>query len=255
MTDRKVIFNLSLFALTLMVVLVVSCGSDDPDPTTDGRTVSITDVVTANYKSAVTITTSSSSIILKSNGTPDHVSPYWGVGDALYEEQIEGGTLNPGRIATQNYSMTIPVNPAEASTKEATTLGPIGMALNGVPIYNDREGGNIPVDAGVLGSFDRAGAHPGPGNTYHYHCTGDFTGNDDDNLIGFLRDGFPIYARKENDGSYATGLDSNGGHVHAKDDFPDGIYHYHASNTAYLGSRFYILKAGSYHGTKGTFTQ
>jgi hypothetical protein len=260
MTEQKLIFNLSLFALALVLVVVVSCSSDDPDPTTtdpitNEGTVSITDIVNTNYKSAVTITVGSSSITLKSEGVPDHVSPYWGVGDALYEEQIEGGTLNPGRIATQNYSMTIPIFPAEASTKEETTLGPIGMALNGVPIYNDREGGNVPVDAGVLGSFDRAGAHPGPGNTYHYHCTGDFTGNDNDNLIGFLRDGFPIYARKENDGSYATGLDSNGGHVHAKDDFPDGIYHYHASNTAYLDSRFYILKAGSYHGTKGTFTQ
>ncbi|MBK7290919.1 MAG: hypothetical protein IPI78_12250 [Chitinophagaceae bacterium] len=39
------------------------------------------------------------------------------------------------------------------------------MALNGVAIFNDR-GGNVPVDAGVLQSFDRAGAHPGPGNTY-----------------------------------------------------------------------------------------
>ena len=65
--------------------------------------------------------------------------------------------------------MTIPINPTEASTKEETTLGPIGMALNGVAIYNDREGGNVPVDAGVLSSMDRGGAHVGPGGTYHYH--------------------------------------------------------------------------------------
>jgi hypothetical protein len=37
------------------------------------------------------------------------------------------------------------------------------MALNGVPIYNDREGGNVPVDAGVLGSL--IAGSPGPGNT------------------------------------------------------------------------------------------
>jgi YHYH protein len=255
MTNRKVISSLSLFALTLVLVTVVSCGSDDPDPTTNVGTVSIADVVSTKYKSAVTISTTVSSIVLKSNGTPDHVSPYWGVGNALYEAQIAGGTLNPGSIGTHNYSMTIPINPTEASTKEATSLGAIGMALNGVPIYNDREGGNVPVEAGVLTSFDRAGAHPGPGNTYHYHSTGDFTGNDNANLIGFLRDGFPIYARKESDGSYATGLDSNGGHVGTTAEFSTAIYHYHASNTAYLNSRFYILKAGSYHGTKGTFTQ
>jgi hypothetical protein len=259
MTEPNSISKLSLFALGLMLIVIVSCGNEDPvpstpDPTPEGGTVSIKDVVSANYKSAVTLTVGTSSITLRSEGVPDHPSPYWGEGNSLYEEQRAGGTLNPGRIATQNYSMTIQIFPSEASSKEATSLGPIGMALNGVPIYNDREGGNVPVDEGVLGSFDRAGAHPGPGNTYHYHTTGDFTGNDNANLIGFLRDGFPIYGRKDVDGSYPSNLDLNGGHVGTTGEFNTAIYHYHASNVAYLNSRFYILKAGSYHGTKGTFT-
>jgi hypothetical protein len=254
MTKLKVsIFGLSLLATS---IILYSCNKDDDTTTVTPTTgVSILSTVQAKYKSMVTISTSGSSITLKSNGTPDHVSPYWDASNSLYEAQMAGSTVNPGKIGTQNYAMTIPTNPTETSTKEVTTLGPIGMALNGVPIYNDREGGNVPVDAGVLGSFDRAGAHPGPGNTYHYHCTGDFTGNDNANLIGFLRDGFPIYARKDNDGSYPTNLDANGGHVGTTADFSTPIYHYHASNTAYLGSRFYILKAGSYHGSKGTFTQ
>jgi hypothetical protein len=58
--------------------------------------------------------------------------------------------------------MTIPANPVEASTKEVTFRA-IGMALNGVPIYNDR--GWKCTDAGRTWFFDRAGAHPGPGNT------------------------------------------------------------------------------------------
>ena len=255
------ILLLSLLALT---ITIYSCSEDEGATTTseDESTtttptegaVSITGVVQGEYTSAVTISVSESSIRLNSNGTPDHVSPYWGVGNALYEEQMAGSTLNPGNIGVQVYTMTIPTNPAEATNKEVTTLGPIGMALNGVPIYNDREGGNVPVDANVLGSFDRAGAHPGPGNTYHYHCTGDFTGNDNANLIGFLRDGFPIYARQDMDGSYPSNLDANGGHIGTTADFSTPIYHYHASNTAYLGSQFYILKEGSYNGTKGTFT-
>lgn len=245
------ILGLSLLALTISIY---SCSKDDdtPDTTAEGE-VSITSVVQGNYTSAVTFSTSGSSITLKSNGTPDHVSPYWGVGNTLYEEQMSGSTLNPGTIGVQIYAMTIPTNPAEVSTKEVTTLGPIGMALNGVPIYNDREGGNVPVSANVLDSFDRAGAHPGPGNTYHYHCTGDFTGNNNANLIGFLRDGFPIYARKDMNDSYPSDLDANGGHIGTTADFSTPIYHYHASNTAYLGSQFYILKEGSYNGTKGTF--
>jgi YHYH protein len=248
--------KVSIFGFSLLAIgMILSCKKDDSTTVIPATGVSILSVVQSNYKTAkVTTSASGSSITLKSDGSPDHVSPYWGVGHALYEAPVLGQHANPGIIQTQNYSMTIPLSPAEASTKEETTLGAIGMALNGVAIYNDREGGNLPVDTGVLGSFDRGGGHPA-GGRYHYHCTGEFTGNDNHNLIGFLRDGFPIYARKENDGTYATGLDANGGHVGTTAHFTTPIYHYHASNTAYLNSRFYILKAGSYHGTKGTFTQ
>ena len=76
----------------------------------------------------------------------------------------------------------------------------------------------------------------------------------DAKLIGWLRDGFPIYGRKDTTGVVPTNLDANGGHVGPTQNYPNGIYHYHCSNVAYMSSRFYILKAGSYHGTKGTFT-
>lgn len=249
--------SIQLVTITLVFFSTMySCTKDQASDLNQNKgTIDTTSVIESHYKKSVTISINDGYINLSSNGTPDHVSPYWGVGNPLYEEQMNGSTLNPGKIATQNYSMTITAFPIETTNKEPTSLGPIGMALNGVPIYNDREGGNVPVNAGVLGSFDRAGAHPGPGNTYHYHCTGDFTGNDDSNLIGFLRDGFPIYARKDADGTYPSDLDSNGGHIGITADFTEPIYHYHASNNAYLGSRFYILKAGSYHGDKGTFTQ
>ena len=254
--------KLSIFGLSILAIsaFMYSCNkSDDPiNPTVTTVTqgaVSITSAVQSKYTSAVTISTSGNSIVLKSNGTPDHLTPYYGSGNSLYEApSLPGQTLTPGTLQAQVFVMTIPTNPKEASTKEATSLGPIGMALNGVAIYNDREGGNVPVDAGTLLSFDRGGGHSGPGGLYHYHFTGDWIGNDDFKLIGFLRDGFPIYARKDKDGSYPTNLDATGGHVAATTEFPNGIYHYHASNTAFRGGRFYVLKSGSYYGTKGTFT-
>ena len=249
--------NIFFSALALSAFVVSSCKKSTTDTGTGTTTgnVSTTAIVTAKYKSAVTISTSGSSITLKSNGTPDHVTPYWGSGHALYEAPtLPGQTVNPGNLQAQVFVMTIPTNPVEVSSKEATSLGPIGMSLNGVAIYNDREAGNLPVDAGTLLSFDRGGAHSGPGGLYHYHFTGDFIGNDDAKLIGFLRDGFPIYSRKDNDGTYPSNLDANGGHTGTTADFSTAIYHYHATNTAYMGGRFYVLKAGSYHGTKGTFT-
>jgi hypothetical protein len=222
--------------------------------TAAGGSTSIASVVSSRYKNAVTVAVGATSVVLRSRGVPDHVTPYWGTGHAMHEAQLTGQSLTPGVIGEQTFVMTIPLSPTEAATKEATSLGPIGMALNGVAIYNDREGGNVPVDSNTLRTFDRAGAHVGPGAVYHYHFDGDFTSYDDAALIGFLRDGFPIYGRRDAGGSYPFNLDSNGGHVGATADFATPIYHYHASRTAYMNSRFYILKEGSYHGTKGTFS-
>lgn len=268
MTDRIPAMARRFASRSRIVLAIVTlsagaaCGSDSPTspsstPTTTTPatgTTSIAAVASGRYKSAVTVEVGATGVVVRSRGVPDHVTPYWGTGNALYEVQLAGQSLTPGVIGEQVFAMTIPVLPAEAATKEATSLGPIGMALNGVAIYNDREGGNVPVDSGTLRSFDRAGGHVGPGAVYHYHFDGDFTSYDDAALIGFLRDGFPIYGRRDADGSSPSNLDSNGGHVGATADFATAIYHYHTSRVAYMDSRFYILKAGSYHGTKGTFT-
>ena len=241
-------------SIVILGVAVFSC-KKSTDETTTGGTVSVPVVFSSNYKSAVTLSATSTTVTMKSTGVPDHVTAYWGTGNALYEAPtLAGQTVNPGNLQAQVFVMTIPISPVEATTKEETSLGPIGMALNGVAIYNDREGGNVPVDAGTLTSFDRAGGHSGPGGLYHYHFNGDFTSVNDAKLIGYLRDGFPIYGRKDTTGVVPTNLDANGGHVAPTQNYPNGIYHYHCSNAAYMGSRFYILKAGAYYGTKGTFT-
>jgi hypothetical protein len=256
MKNRNHKITVSLAVCT--IVTLFACSKDDATDTSTTTTTTtnatVPTVFSANYKTAVTLSSTGTTVTMKSNGTPDHVTPYWGTGHVLYEAQTTGQTLTPGSLVAQVFSMTIPVNPVEASSKEATSLGPIGMALNGVAIYNDREGGNVPVDAKTLQTFDRAGAHSGPGGLYHYHFNGDFTSDNDAKLIGWLRDGFPIYGRQDKDGTYPSDLDSNGGHIAATAEYPSGIYHYHCSNVSYMNSGFYILKAGSYYGTKGTFT-
>ena len=251
---NKVKLSILGLGLSALSFFNYSCDKDEvTSETTPSAAVSITSVVQSKYKSGVTIATDGTNITLTSKGTPDHVTPYWGEGNALYETPRPEGT-NPGRIRERDNIMTIPANPVSASVKEATALGAIGMALNGVPIYNDREGGNAPLDAMILEHFDRAGAHVGP-TGYHYHVSGDFTTQDDANLVGFLRDGFPIYGRKCVSGNYPADLDENGGHTSTTADFSTAIYHYHCSNTNYLNLGVYVLKSGSYHGTKGTYVQ
>ena len=246
-------------SLIFLIAIQLSCnsseGTTDSTTTTTGTT-DITTVVKETYFNATVVSTSGNSITIKSNGLPNHKTPYWGVGNALYEDFPTGYHANVNTSMTaHNYAMTIPAKPVVSSTHEETSLGAIGLALNGVPIYNDREGGNVALDALTITTFDYPGAHPGPGMDYHYHTTGRYTTTDDANLVGFLRDGFPIYGRKDKDGSYPSNLDPYGGHTASTTDFPDGIYHYHASNVNYLNTGYYILKAGAYYGTKGTFTQ
>lgn len=250
-TEQLFSIGIGLIALFLFII---SCSTDDEAETTILGDVSIANVVQSRYGSAVTISTSGSNIILKSNGLPDHKTPYWGAGNVLYEDFPTGHAPNVNTtMIAQNYVMTIPANPNSASNKEATSLGAIGLALNGVPIFNDREGGNQPLDASTITTFDSSGAHPAPGKDYHYHTTGKYVSDNDANLIGFLRDGFPLYGRKDADGTYPT-LDAYGGHNGTTADFPNGIYHYHASNVNYLNTGYYVLKAGSYYGTKGSLT-
>lgn len=251
----KNVFGPGLILMIVIIATAISCNKDSAvEDTSTVGTTDITSVVQSNYIGTSTVAVSGSGITIKSTGLPNHKTPYWGVGNALYEDFPSGYHANVNTsISAHTYSMTIPGKPVIASSHEETTLGPIGMALNGVPIYNDREGGNVPLDALTITTFDYSGAHPGPGQDYHYHTTGRYTTQDDAKLVGFLRDGFPIYGRKDTTGVYPT-LDAYGGHAGPTQDFPNGIYHYHASNVNYLNTGYYILKAGSYYGTKGTFT-
>lgn len=246
-----------IFPMLLLSLLACSKSDDTSSTTTPVTTgsVDITSVVKAKFASGVTITVSGDNLILKSDGRPNHKTPYWGVGNALYEPFPSGHSANPNTMVAQNYTMTIPAKPAGASTHEETSLGAIGLAITGAPIFNNNEGGNVALNAGTLTSFDGAGAHPAQAGDYHYHVTGTYTTTDDAKLVGFLRDGFPLYGRKDKDGTYPSNLDAYNGHTAATTEFPDGIYHYHTRNENYLNTGYYILKSGSYYGTKGTFTQ
>lgn len=237
----------------------MSCGSGTPGTIVNGGDVDITSVVQANFKNdytnGVSVTVGADRISINSTGLPDHKTPYWGEGHEMYEAFPGDNHANMNTSMTSfNYVMSIPVRPAETAAKEPTDLGPVGMALNGVPIYNDYEGGGV-LQENAWSTFDLSGAHPGPREDYHYHCEGAYLSIDDSNLIGFLRDGFPVYGRKDMDASYPSDLDENGGHVGITANFSAPIYHYHISNDIYSTSGLYVIKSGAYHGTKGTFTQ
>ena len=154
----------------------------------------------------------------------------------------------------QNILFKIPRNPEQSSSINPTQMGPIGVALNGIPFYNQYGAGGNPLDQ-EINSFDQYNGHPAPGTSggrYHYHME-PFWLTDNygrDALIGFLLDGYPIYGPEENGlDLISSDLDEFHGHFHENQDFPNGIYHYHITADAPY------LNGVGYYGLPGTVTQ
>jgi hypothetical protein len=182
------------------------------------------------FRDNVTVEVSEEFFIVHSNGIPDH------------ETGKFPSEHNPNTIREQKYTFKIPRHPKFSDKVTKTPMGPIGVAINGVPFYNpyNREG----EDAAKVEVFDDCCGHPDPAGRYHYHiypkCI--HTSFKDEPgkhspLIGFEFDGFAIYGPNGTDGKPPTDLDECNGHT----DVERG-YHYHVTN------KFpYIV--GAYHGT------
>jgi hypothetical protein len=234
-----------------VVGATLACGSPSSPSSTSSTTTTTTTVGTdasaiyARFQSAVTVTADSTTVTLRSNATPDHVSPYWGAGNPMYEAPAAGMQVNPNVIVAQTMVVRVPKAPS-IGTASDTPLGPIGMALNGVAIFNQYAAGRTPLGPEIL-TFDRYNGHPAPGGMYHYHVEPLWltTNHGASSLIGVLLDGFPVYGPREADGTTPSNLDSCNGHTHPTSDVAGGIYHYHVTSAAP-----YI--SGCFRGAAGT---
>jgi hypothetical protein len=209
--------------------------TDGSGTTTGGDSLS---VMYRNFSGNVSVTMDGTSVVLRSNDVPDHPSPYFGVGDAMYEAPHAGMQVNPHRISSQNVVLRVPVAPRAASPSD-TPLGPIGMAVNGVVLFNQYAAGRMPLTNEIF-SFDRYNGHPAPSNMYHYHFEPLWiTARGRTGLVGVLLDGFPVYGPEDVGGGLAGGLDVCNGHEGPTPDFPGGVYHYHTTtNVPYISGCF-----------------
>ena len=206
---------------------------------------------------ATSITFDGTWVTIKCNALPDHKSIYYPTANPLYETfsgtTFSGVTFvkNPNTIATQNITLKIPVNPVVAATHAATPMGVMGVALNGIPLFNQYAAGGSPLTNEIT-SFDQWWGHPQMNGMYHYHVEPKYLTNvkaTPSSLMGFLLDGFPVYGPKEENGSDPSGLDVYHGHTHVTVDYPAGIYHYHFTTAAPY------LNGNGFYGTAGTVTQ
>ncbi len=188
-------------------------------------------VSAAGFAADVTVTCPDGTALVTSDTYPDH-------------------TLMTGIVGTNEqlpvpaeYSAPIPLQP-ELGTTPLTRDAALGVAVNGVPIYDYTGGGEMSLselahhqtrhDTVLTGQLDVCGGHAGRGDDYHYHkeptCMIEQMANAGaDAIIGWAFDGFPIYGGLNPDGSViAAGvLDVCNGQ-------PDATfgYRYHTSDAA-----------------------
>ncbi|MFN3381436.1 MAG: YHYH protein [Runella zeae] len=240
------------------IIVLVSCNKEDTSTTTPVSTE-----VPAVYKKvygATSITSDGTYIYFKTKNLPDHKSPYYATTNPLYEA-YNGSTFggnefkkNPNTISEYNATVKIPLNPKVDASHPATPLGAIGIALNGVALFNQYAGPNNQALTGEIASFDKYYGHPQNTGVYHYHVEPLYlttVKSKKSGLMGFLLDGFPVYGPQEENGTTVTSsmLDAYHGHTHATVDYPNGIYHYHfTADSPYLNGN-------GYYGTPGTVTQ
>lgn len=132
----------------------------------------------------------------------------------------------------------IPLAPAIAATPTLVNDGPIGVAVNGVPIFNPcKQGGCQNGDTKVLGELDLCNGHSGRADDYHYHAAPTCLMADqpahywDTHPLGWALDGFAIFGYNDASGSTATRDAICGGNTLATANAPAG-YSYHVTDTA-----------------------
>jgi hypothetical protein len=177
------------------------------------------------FSCRVTLGRDAQQVQLESDGRPDYPSNYFPSGDACHEDYTPSFP-DPNLIAIKSLTMKVPVTPMGAGS--AMGLGAVGLAINGVEIFDNQaaQGDDIYLESK---SFDRCQGHPSGKAVYHYHSEPYSISIDDANLIGVMLDGYPIYGRRDPDGSVPTTLDVAGGHLGPTLDAPTPVYHYHVN--------------------------
>ncbi|WP_435654601.1 YHYH protein [Cellulophaga baltica] len=145
----------------------------------------------------------------------------------------------------------IPAEPKLSGTNNVIeTIELVGVSLDGVPINGNPpsviNGPPIPnATGGNIPSLDPCGGHNDPAGYYHWHFVPEVMNQvlaahhitevsctlinqaETVKLIGFAKDGFPIYAYAQE----PSDVDDCGGRIANTTEYPGGIYHYVASTT------------------------
>ena len=235
---------------TSQVATVEGCGDSEDGISTANA------VKSASWSDNVTITTDDEANTFRfvSNGLPAY-----GLADYYLIPNEVGGTVGFSELSADEFTKTssselpetdvdatITTLPKCVTTTVETSLGRIGVVLNGAQLFNDYENMEktlVALDDNVThdhASFvDECNGHPLQGlDGYHYHgvptCITEKYDKEGQHstLLGVLQDGFPVYGPQGANGEKVTNadLDSCSGHFEATPEFTNGIYHYHLTD-------------------------
>ena len=164
--------------------------------------------------------------------------------DAVY--QYDG---NPNSIAAQTVSYALPYNPVPATSPGCVSGGPIGIALDGVSIFDALDA--LGHDAVAHEGQDGCHGHPDQSSRYHYHgwiftCVSDAGSSSiNSSLLGYALDGYGIYGPWYN-GEVLTSTDLDVCHGTTSSVMWHGalaaVYHYVATYD-------FPYTVGCFHGT------
>lgn len=239
----------------MLLLTLVACGSLEDFEQGDGATISSgvdgdLPIAFSRFSDNVTVYQDDDEIVIETDDIPNHTSPYFPTNDSQYEAPDSDMVVNPNSIAEQDYVFRIPLEAFEADEPTETNLGAIGVALNGVVMFNQYAGRTLsgdwlPLDDEIM-TFDRYNGHPAQQDNYHYHLEPLYlTADDPSAQVGVMLDGFPIYGPEEVDGTTPDDLDECNGHLAQTPDHSEAVYHYHVTEEVP-----YLI--GCYRGTPGT---
>lgn len=172
--------------------------------------------------------------LLSGNGLPvGHTTGEYPVraGDDAYQYD-----RNPNSIRSQTVRSALPRRAKRARRASCLPMGPIGVARNGVAIFNALDARQR--DAVAHEVQDHCQGHPERSGTYHYHDVPDCLTKRESTrrasrLVGYALDGFPIYGPRGNGGRLLTNSDLDACHGKVSKVYFEGrwrrMYHYVAT--------------------------
>lgn len=154
---------------------------------------------------------------------------------------------NPNSVVAQSLTYRVPAAPTAAATPGCTSLGPIGVTMDGALLFNALDAGGR--DAGAHEVQDSCQGHPNGQGEYHYHAMSSCLltpAPGTAQLVGYAFDGFGIYAEWNAAGALPTNADLDACHGRTSTVPWDGasraLYHYDVTLE-------YPYTVGCFHGT------